>query len=136
MVKLPARKTEYARSVLTKVVEMSKVVENVANSSTIVSGFAFNDIELIWKGMSDAIVDGARKKMIPGYDLVKERATGAGASGVCISGAGPSMLAIVDGMKRAKKVLDSLLIAFTEAGVESRGFVTRVGKGARVVEGK
>lgn len=136
LVKLPARKTEYARSILPKTVSLSRVVENVANASTIVSGFAFKDIGLIGRGMNDSIVEGARKRMVPGYELVKERATGAGASGVCISGAGPSMLAIVDGMNRARRVLDSMLAAFSESDVESRGFVTRVGKGARVVEGK
>ena len=49
--------------------------------------------------MSDRVVEEARKKLIPGYDSVKKHAMEAGAAGVCISGAGPSMLAILDRSK-------------------------------------
>ena len=73
--------------------------------------------------------------MVPGYDLVRERALHAGASGVCISGAGPSMLAIVDSSQvRPQAVLSAMVSGFRAVGVRSEGFVTRVGEGARVVE--
>ena len=79
----------------------------------------------------------ARKSMIPGYDRVKSRAMDAGAEGVCISGAGPSMLAIVDKRRiQPKKVLEAMLAAFGQEGVRSSGYVTRIGKGARVVKSR
>ncbi len=135
-VSLPRRKTEYARSLLPGSVPLETLVANVANASLMVSGFAKKDIKLIGKGMTDRAVEQARKSMIPGYDRVRSMAVEAGAAGVCISGAGPSMLAMVD--KRSgdpKKVLDAMLGAFREEKVESRGYVTRIGKGARVVKG-
>ena len=59
-----------------------------------------------------------------------------GAEGVCISGAGPSMLAIVDTKRgEPKKVLQAMLAGFGQEGIRSSGYVTRVGKGARVVKG-
>ncbi len=136
VVTLPRRKTEYARSLLPESVTLETLVANVANASLMVSGFAKKDIKLIGKGMTDRAVEQARKAMIPGYDRVRSRAMGAGAVGVCISGAGPSMLAIVD--RRSgdpEKVLEAMLGAFRHEKVESGGYVTRIGKGARVVKG-
>ena len=136
VVSLPSRKTEYARSLLPGSVPLETLVANVANAGLMVSGFAKKDIKLIGRGMADKAVEQARKQMIPGYDQVKSRAVAAGAEGVCISGAGPSMLAIVDKRRsEPKKVLDAMIAAFAQGGVRSGGYVTRVGKGARVVKG-
>ncbi|HEV2389738.1 MAG TPA: homoserine kinase, partial [Nitrososphaerales archaeon] len=136
-VSLPGRKTEYARSLLPETVPLETLVSNVANASLMVSGFAKKDIKLIGKGMTDRAVERARKVMIPGYDRVMSRAMEAGAAGVCISGAGPSMLAIVDKKRsQPKKVLDSMLSAFGQERVESSGYVTSVGRGARVVKSR
>jgi homoserine kinase len=136
VVSLPGRKTEYARSLLPGAVPLETLVENVANASLMVSGFAKKDIKLIGKGMTDRVVEQARKSMIPGYDRVRSRAIAAGAEGVCISGAGPSMLAIVDKKRgQPKKVLEAMLAAFGQEGAKSSGYVTRIGKGARVVKG-
>jgi len=134
LVSLPARKTEYARSLLPGSVSLGTLVANVANASLMVAGFAKKDIKLIGKGMTDKAVEQARKPMVPGYDLVRSRALDAGAEGVCISGAGPSMLAVVDNRRsRPKNVLEAMQTAFRQEGVKSSGYVTRVGKGARVV---
>ncbi len=137
VVSLPGRKTEYARSLLPESVPLGTLVENVANASLMVSGFAKKDIKLIGKGMTDRAVEQARKSMIPGFDRVKSRAIEAGAEGVCISGAGPSMLAIVDKRRsRPEKVLAAMQGAFGHERVKSSGYVTKVGRGARVVKGR
>lgn len=137
VVSLPGRKTEYARSLLPDSVPLRTLVDNVANASLMVSGFAKKDIKLIGKGMNDRAVEQARKSMIPGFDRVRSLAIAAGAVGVCISGAGPSMLAMVDGRRtRAEKVLDAMQDAFDQEKVKSSGYVTRIGKGARVVKGR
>jgi len=110
-------------------------VANVANASLMVAGFAQKDIKLIGKGMADRAVEQARKSMIPGFDRVRGQAMRAGAEGVCISGAGPSMLAIVDKRKsQPRTVLGAMLYAFGKEGVKSNGYVTRIGRGARVVK--
>jgi homoserine kinase len=137
VVNLPRRKTEYARSLLPDSVPLGTMVANVANASLMVSGFAKKDIKLIGEGMTDRAVEQARKTMIPGFDRVRSRAIEAGAAGVCISGAGPSMLAIVDKRRsRPKNVLDAMVAAFGEEGVRSGGYVTRIGEGARVAQGR
>ena len=135
-VKLPQRKTEYARSLLPESVSLETLVANVANASLMVSGFSQKDIKLIGRGMTDKAVEHARKSMIPGYDRVRSEAIDAGAAGVCISGAGPSMLALVDRAKsKPNLVLKAMLSAFEQEKVKSGGYVTKIGRGARVVKG-
>ncbi len=134
VVKLPERKTEYARSLVPKTVELKMMVSNVANASLVVSGFARGDTGLIGRGMNDNVIEEARKKMIPGYDAVRRSATEAGAAGACISGAGPSILAVVDrGKARPTVVLDAMVSRFERDGVKADGFVTKVGDGAREI---
>lgn len=134
-VMLPTRKTEYARSLLPSKVDLQDLTRNVGAASLMVSGFAKKDIALIGKGMTDAIVEPARAAMIPGYWEVKRAAMAEGAAGTCISGAGPSVLAIVDSRKEdPARVTASIRRAFLKAGSKSEGFVTTVGKGARSID--
>ncbi|MDE1852444.1 MAG: homoserine kinase [Thaumarchaeota archaeon] len=134
-VALPARKTAYARSLLPKSVGLNGITHNILNASLMVAGFASGNIGWIGEGMHDAIVEVARKEMVPGYDRVREAALDSGASGVCISGAGPSVLAMVDGRRAsAKRILASMVEGFGAEGVAASGFTTKPGRGAKVLE--
>jgi homoserine kinase len=131
VLRLPERKTEYTRSVLPRTVGLGLLVSNVANASMVVSGFAKGDIAMIGAGMKDRVVEEARKGLIPGCDSVRRFAMESGAAGVCISGAGPSMLAVLDRSRHdPRAVMDSMVAGFGEEGVDSDGFVTKVGGGA------
>ncbi len=134
-VALPAQKTAYARSLLPESTSLRKMVGNIANASTMVAGFALKEIRMIGEGMNDLVVEEARKVMIPGYDQVKSEALSSGAVGVCISGAGPSMLAALDSKRtEPRSVLRAMVGAFRRSGVDAKGFVTTAGDGARVVD--
>lgn len=130
---VPKKKTEVARSVLPKMVPLKDVVHNISGAATIVAGFALKDVETITKGIDDVIIESARKHLIPGYDSVKQNAISAGALAVTISGAGPSMIAFLKTNKNAKTVAAAMANGFKEAGVESRTFVCRASKGARLL---
>ena len=130
---VPKKKTEVARSVLPKVVPLKDVVHNISGAATIVAGFALKDVETITKGIDDAIIEPARKHLIPGYDSVKQNAISAGALAVTISGAGPSMIAFLKTSKNAKTVTAAMVKGFKETGIESSTFVCRASKGARLL---
>ena len=130
---VPKKKTEVARSVLPKMVPLKDVVHNISGAATIVAGFALKDVETITRGIDDVIIESARKHLIPGYDSVKQNAISAGALAVTISGAGPSMIAFLKTNKNAKTVAAAMANGFKEAGVESRTFVCRASKGARLL---
>jgi homoserine kinase len=136
VLELPARKTEYARSLLPRTVPLSSMVENVWHASKVVAGFSTGDIAMIGEGMQDAVVEPARARMVPGFEEAKDAARKAGAAGACLSGAGPSILSIVDGRRAdPEKVFRAVVKSFEKRGVGATGFVTTVGEGARVVEG-
>ena len=91
-ISVPKKKTEVSRGVLPKQVKLSDYVKNLSNASAITTGFIKKDVELIGHSIKDIIVEPARKHLIPGFDKVKSGALEAGALGVTISGAGPSVL--------------------------------------------
>ena len=130
---VPKKKTEVARSVLPKVVPLKDVVYNISGAATIVAGFALKDVETITRGIDDVIIESARKHLIPGYDSVKKNAISAGALAVTISGAGPSMIAFLKTNKNAKMVAVAMAKGFKETGVESRTFICRASRGARLL---
>jgi len=91
--KVPKKKTKVARAVIPTTVKLSDLTANLSNAANIVSGFLLKDSDLIGKSIQDVIVEPARKHLIPGFSKVKNNALNAGALGVTISGAGPSVIA-------------------------------------------
>jgi homoserine kinase len=131
----PSNKTERARAVLPDRVPLGKVAHNVGGAASIVAGILSEDIELIGKGMVDAIIEPARARLVPGYAQVKQAALAAGAEGVAISGAGPSVIAIVDNARvSAASVADAMRTALESSGVQCRALVAKAAGGATVLE--
>jgi homoserine kinase len=131
----PASKTKKARMVIPKLVPIEKLVHNTSKVASIAAGFAVGDVDLIGQSMDDAIVEPARASLIPGYQKIRENAIAAGACGVAISGAGPSMLAIVNSKTAdALKVADAMKEGFQSAGCDSTAFATKPGKGASIIQ--
>ncbi len=130
---VPEKKTEIARSVLPKEVSLRDVVHNVSCASTIVAGFARRDVEMIARGIEDVIVEPARKSLIPGFDVVKQKALHAGALAVTISGAGPSIIAFLKRGRNSLHVASAMKEGFGEAGIESDALVCSPSAGARLV---
>jgi homoserine kinase len=90
--KVPKKKTKVSRGVIPKKVSLSNSITNLSNAAAIVAGFMKKDPDLIGESIKDVIVEPARQHMIPGFTKVNENALKAGALGVTISGAGPSVI--------------------------------------------
>jgi homoserine kinase len=133
LIEVPKRKTEFARGVLPQQVPLASVVHNVGHASTIVAGFALQDVEMLAAGIHDIIVEPARKGLIPGYSFVRKRALETGALAVTISGAGPAMISFLKTNRNGRRVAAAMAQGFREAGVKSKVFVCRPSRGARVV---
>ncbi len=126
--------TKLARSVLPRSVDLGSMVHNVGRAATFVAGIALNSVEVMGKGMVDAVVEPARARLIPGLNHVKEKALKSGAVGVSISGAGPSVIALVDSKKaKARDVALAMKEAFEEVGVKSLPICAKPGDGAKIV---
>jgi len=124
------RKTEYARSVIPKEVNIEKVTKNIGNATSLVYGMMNNNIKIIGESMFDNIVEPARAFLIPGYKKVRDMAIKSGAVGVAISGAGPSMIALLDKTKKdSNKIGEQMVAAFKSEGIKAEYYVTKVGDG-------
>src|SRR5579875_2543696 len=133
-VKLPKRKTEYSRSILPKQIPIEDAVMSISGASYIAAGFLLDDADMIGRGMMSIFVDKVRSKLIDGFEEVKDSAIKKGASGVCLSGAGPSVIAIVDRRKaEPADVVEAMVLAFNRRGIRAKGNATAAGGGASVV---
>ena len=130
---VPQKKTEASRKVLPKLVTLSDHVKNLSNASSLAAGFMKGDAALVGSCINDIIVEPARKHLIPGFDMVKKNALRAGAMGVTISGAGPSVIAFTASPASPKRILEAMRKGFASAGVDCTTVVCRPSRGAWIV---
>ena len=128
--KVPAKKTKVSRGVLPKKISLADSIVNLSNASSIVAGFLKKDSKLIGESIVDVIVEPARKHMIPGFDKVKKNALAAGALGVTISGAGPSVIAFTRKSSNSKKIIKAMEKGFVSSKVNCQTIVCKPSKGA------
>lgn len=121
--------TKDARRVVPEEANMDDLVHTVGRAATLTAGMCRSDAQLVGAGMDDRIVTPRRAALITGYDAVREAALDAGATGVTVSGAGPSIVAACRrGTRRA--VASAMLDAFDEADIDARAYRTCIGEGA------
>ena len=131
-IKVPAKKTKISRSVIPKTVKISDLTVNLSNAAGIVSGFLIKDTNLIGRSVQDVIVEPARKHLIPGFTKVKSNALKAGALGVTISGAGPSIIAFTKKSDNLKKIAKSMKDGFRSAKIECDIVICKVSNGPKI----
>jgi len=134
--KVPKKKTKVSRSVIPKTVKLSDLTANLSNAANIVSGFLLKDSDLIGRSVQDVIVAPARKHLIPGFSKVKNNALNAGALGVTISGAGPSVIAFCKKSQNLKKIGKSMERGFGSAKVGCDVIICKPSVGPRISRSK
>jgi len=130
--KVPKKKTEISRAVIPKTVKLSDLTVNLSNAANIVSGFLIKDTELIGRSIQDVIVEPARKHLIPGFSKVKNNALNAGALGVTISGAGPSVIAFCKKSQNLKKIGKSMEKGFSSVRVGCDIIICKPSAGSKI----
>ena len=125
--------TRDARRVVPDRADVTQLVDTVGKAATLATGMCRSDPDLVGRGMTDSIVTPARAKLIDGYDEVRVAAFEAGATGVTISGAGPTVIAACHEADRGA-VANAMIDAFVDEGVDARAYQTRIATGAHVYE--
>ena len=129
---VPKKKTKVSRSVIPKKISLKDSITNLSNATAIVAGFMSKDSELIGRSIKDVIIEPARQHMIPGFTKVKENALKAGALGVTISGAGPSVIAFSKGASNLTKISLAMTNGFKSAKIECQTIVCKPSLGASI----
>lgn len=124
--------TRKARAILPKKLSLADVSFNMGNAASMVVGMMKNDIGLIGESMENRIIEEIRSKFIKGYADVKKSAISAGASGVTISGSGPTLIAVCR-MDERERIAEAMVQAFADNSVKSEAFITTIGKGIEIL---
>ena len=132
--KVPKMKTKISRGVIPKKVNLIDSVRNLSNAAAIVVGFMEKNPELIGNSIKDVIVEPARQHMIPGFVKVKENALRAGALGVTISGAGPSVIAFSKNSADLKRISSAMSRGFANVNIKCQTVICKPSNGAIVIK--
>lgn len=125
--------TEKARKALPKKVSHGDAVFNVGHVAGLVLGIAERRWTQLGQAMDDRLHEPYRRRLIPGIDGVKAAAKRAGALGACLSGAGPTVLALAP-QNKAQSVARAMANAWRR--FHPKTFVLGVDlDGARAVRG-
>jgi homoserine kinase len=126
--------TAAARAVLPTQVSRSDAVTQAATLAGLVLGLERGEADLVAASMSDRIAEPVRAPLYPGYPQARSAALEAGAVGVTVSGAGPTLVAIVPA-GASGAVAAAFEDAYRRAGFSSAAHAARVDEeGARLIK--
>jgi len=135
-IKIPKQKTKASRGLLPKNVKFSDAIKNMASATCMVASMRNGVDDSFLYYITDQIIEPARKKMIPGFDKVKENAKKAGAAACTISGAGPSMIAFVSHGVNKKKVGEAMKKGFKSVKVDCEIIICKPSDGPKIIKRK
>jgi len=125
--------TAEARRVLPADVPRADAVGQAARLALLVLGLERGDADLVRRAMWDRIAEPRRAPLYPGYPQARTAGLEAGALGVVVSGAGPTLVALAPRAAR-EAVAEALVAGYAKAGIDARAHVAEVdAAGARVV---
>jgi homoserine kinase len=117
--------TAEARQVLPSTYSRADAVFNISHLALLMRGLETGNGQWVKAGLVDRIHQPYRQKLIKGYAEVEQAAVAAGAYGLVISGAGPTLLALVD-ESRASQVVQAMSAAWQIMGIEPIGRILQL----------
>ena len=110
--------TQEARRVLPTEVSRGDAIFNTAHLGLLLRGLETGRGDWLRAALQDRLHQPYRKGLIPGFDAVLAAAVAAGAYGMVISGAGPTLLALTDTV-HSDAVATAMAAAWKDSGVAS-----------------
>ena len=108
--------TQEARRVLPTHVSLADAIFNTAHMGLLVRGLETGQEDWLRAALQDRLHQRYRQELVPGYSAVHSAAMAAGAYGMVISGAGPTLLALVN-EARADAVTKAIAVAWKQEGM-------------------
>jgi homoserine kinase len=111
--------TREAREVLPTEYSRSDAIFNISRMGLLIRGLETNNPAWLRTALADKLHQPYRQKLITGYQEVEQAALAAGAYGMVISGAGPTLLALTN-PERVEQVIKSMMAAWNSMGIKSQ----------------
>jgi homoserine kinase len=110
--------TKKARNVLPEQISLSDAVFNVSHSSLLTAALATGRLDLLRHAMRDKLHQPYRAALIPGMSTILQEATEQGALGAVLSGAGPTLLLLVESVDpRKEQLVDFIKDVMSKEGI-------------------
>lgn len=117
--------TQAARQVLPPNYSRADAIFNTAHLGLLLRGLETGQVEWLRAALQDRIHQPYRQSLILGYEAVREAALGAGAYGVVISGAGPTLLTLANS-EAAQQIRSALMATWASVGIKANVQVLQV----------
>lgn len=117
--------TEKARAALPLQVAHGDAVFNLSRVAILLAALMQERWDMLEVGSQDCLHQPYRAALIPGFGQVQQAARAAGASAVVVSGAGPSILALLAPDEPAEVVGSAMQQAFRAAGLDAHYHLLR-----------
>jgi homoserine kinase len=111
--------TAEARAVLPKTCPYSDAIFNTAHLGLLLQGLSQGNPDWIRTALQDKLHQPFRERLIPGYAAVRAAAIAAGAYGLVISGAGPTLLAL-GAPDSADAIAAAMVAAWSSDGIAAQ----------------
>jgi homoserine kinase len=125
--------TEKARAVIPKNLSLRDAIFNIQRSSLTVAALLRNDFHLLREGLCDKVHQPFRSPLIPGFEeiLHLHEAGLPGLLGICLSGAGPSVLVLAEA--HLQEIFQRIEAIFHRHQIRSRAFELEVDNEGRTI---
>lgn len=110
--------TKVAREALPSSVSMSDAIYNISRTALLVAALMKQDLNQLAVAMDDKLHQPYRANLVPGMKKVFAAARLAGAKGVVLSGAGPTLISFCD--ENTELVASVMKDTFQQAGINAR----------------
>lgn len=112
-------KTSDAKKILREQIDLKDAITQWGNIGGLVSGLAKADYGLIGRSLQDVVAEPTRGILIPAFADAKQSAAENGALGCSISGSGPSIFSLCQGLETAEQVAQSFQKLYEDIGLDS-----------------
>ena len=119
-------KTAISRAILPKNVPLKNAIIQWANVGSFIHSLHTSDYPLMQRSLHDVIIEPHRSKLIPHYNKVKQQTLNVGALGTNISGSGPSIFSLCEGIENANKVGDVMRNIYSNTGIKFDVHISKI----------
>ncbi len=123
--------TKEARAILPQMVTLGDAVANIGRTALLIQALQLRHFNKLRTAMQDRLHQPYRVPAIPGMAAAFAAAYDAGAAGVAMSGAGPSLIAFSE--NNHATIAAAAQAAFTAAGISSRQWILDVDQRGAVI---
>lgn len=118
--------TSDARKILKNKVLLDDVIKQTANVGSLISGFYTSNYQLISNSLQDYLIEPIRNILIPKFDELMYSAKQVGGLGGGISGSGPSVFILTEGIEIAQKIKLKWRVLYHKLNIKFDIYISKI----------